>query len=423
MRSIDEVIKETATENVQVNSNSYQIERKEASDSACIFFAFQTGNNQTVVIKVLKDFRDSRYKLDTVRGRQQCQLEALRMNQKFTNNVYQGMGSIYTDNGKHIWDCDKSDIIHINTTYTDASYIEKHLKPDMEYALIMGRLPENSRLDLLVAAGIRRQYIKPLLRALVSRIVRLHQDDISRPLSLNECDDNGYIWGSPEQIRSKLEQNLRFFDKVGAEDKSLYDHYSWLKSALCDAVDTSRFRSYLEERLHKQQIKHCHGDLKTNNIWLEYIKGSDHTKHPVKVSILDAIDFNANYSHIDVLSDIAMLAVDIEAYSEQQWMLLYLLDCYYKQTGLTNDSAAKTLLTYYIAEKAIVRAMVSICCDRSYGNVPPNIEQRFLAIAAHNTTLLKEQLHYRKQLDYQKVWHIFFQSPARKPCTTPMPLE
>lgn len=120
-------------------------------------------------------------------------------------------------------------------------------------------------------------------------------------------------------------------------------------------------------------IKQCHGDLKTQNIWIETSKQNDNPLQSVR--ILDAIDFNEFYRNIDVLADLAMLAVDVIAYGGKD-LGDYLIKQYLKfasarqaeeQSHIEPDeiNAAKIVLTYYLLEKAIVCAIMCLVIDRS----------------------------------------------------------
>src|SRR5579863_1654022 len=69
----------------------YKIDRIHVSEPACIIFARHIKTNESIVLKLLIEFKDIRYSLTTVGERQQCQVEALRWNRLFTPSVYIGL--------------------------------------------------------------------------------------------------------------------------------------------------------------------------------------------------------------------------------------------------------------------------------------------------------------------------------------------
>jgi hypothetical protein len=66
----------------------YEIESKQASESAWIFFVRDPFISKPLVMKVLCPYSDMRYNLSSVTERQRCQLEAFHQNRIFTPEVY-----------------------------------------------------------------------------------------------------------------------------------------------------------------------------------------------------------------------------------------------------------------------------------------------------------------------------------------------
>jgi hypothetical protein len=75
---------------------SYQIESVRISKPACIWFARHSFSKDSVVLKLLYAYKDSRYNLESVDDRQRCQLEALKWNRTFTPNIHIGLAHICT---------------------------------------------------------------------------------------------------------------------------------------------------------------------------------------------------------------------------------------------------------------------------------------------------------------------------------------
>ena len=422
MENVVQFVKSNASDDVQVldrnrqipfSTGQYRVEEVRISESACIFFAHcndpqQQETQRRVVIKVLRQYKDNRYNLATLQDRQRCQLEALRINQKFTDGIYCGLESIYPPPNKNIWDCQTNDVVDIKT-----------INRNSEYALIMEALPAKCRLDHLLSRLLERstlsgaEVIKQYLDVLIQRIIFLHNDDISQPLSANDHDSYGYQWGSPQQIQTKLKHNFKLYDLIAKIDKGLYTEYRGIKQDLHDIAIHPLFRKYLMQRIEESQIKHCHGDLKVTNIWL------DDSEQDVqdKVFILDAIDFNASYSNIDTLSDLAMLVVDIETYTGEKQMASDLIQKYLSYTKAVGMEAAQGVLQYYLAEKALVRAAVSLYFDSKNSELPFDAGRTFLKIASRNVDELKHALSLQKSSfpGMQRLSSSFYSSLRPKP--------
>ena len=97
------------------------------------------------------------------------------------------------------------------------------------------------------------------------------------------------------------------------------------------------------ERIGK--IKDCHGDLRTEHIYF--------TKNGIQ--IIDCIEFNHRLRGLDVISDLAFLAMDLE-YNHFPEMARTLIRLYVEQT---DDIGALPLLNFYRCYRAMVRCKVS----------------------------------------------------------------
>ena len=92
-------------------------------------------------------------------------------------------------------------------------------------------------------------------------------------------------------------------------------------------------------------IKQCHGDMHTGNmvLWKN------------KVTIFDCIEFNPVLNHIDVISEIAFLAMDLEHSGRSDFAWRFLNDYF----SLTGDYSGLPLLRFYKTYRAMVRAKVT----------------------------------------------------------------
>src|SRR5262249_12592970 len=300
----------------------YEIEDTRLSECALILFVRDTPESKRVVIKLLRDYADARYSLDTLERRQQCQLEALERNRVFTPDVYQGMARAdYFDLPQGNFPVSEiiknpmpAGVNHLdlrNGYIYVSSIIEKPtgetLDPGVEYALVMNELPQNRRLDhlLLQESELSLQHIRLLTRQIA------HVHELLDPATFSQ---DGLQWGSYEQLRRKLMHNFGLLDLVLVANShcrinswseetltQIQETLGRLKKVLISAFMQSCYHDYFEQRAKEQRIRRCHGDLKSPNIWILPDDQENDEKDAVK--ILDAIDFNPAYSNIDTLSD------------------------------------------------------------------------------------------------------------------------
>jgi aminoglycoside phosphotransferase family enzyme len=384
----------------------YEIKDTRLSECALILFARDSTESKSVVMKLLRDYADTRYSLNTLERRQQCQLEALERNKVFTPDVYQGLlRADYFDLPQGTFLVSEiiknpmlADISHLDlhNGYIYASPIiekpaEETLDPGAEYALVMNKLPQNRRLDhlLLQESELSLQHVRLLTR----HIAHVHELLDSTPFS-----EDGLQWGSYEQLRKKLMHNFGLLDLV-LTAKGHYRTSNWseetlaqlqetlgrLKKALIWAFMQSRYYDYFEQRVKEQRIRYCHGDLKSPNIWILTPDQRDAGEHSVK--ILDAIDFNPTYSNIDTLSDFAMLVIDIQTRTGYVLLANEMIEYYLPLTEQENE-IAESVLNYYLVEKAIVGAAISIVYDDA-----PDLGLNLLKVAEMRLNRLLDRRH------------------------------
>jgi aminoglycoside phosphotransferase family enzyme len=359
----------------------YQIMDTRLSECALILFARDTTESKRVVMKLLRNYEDTRYCLNTLERRQQCQLEALERNKVFTPDVYQGVARAdYFDLPQGTFPVSEiiknpmlAGISHLdlrNRYIYAGPILEKPtgetLDPGAEYALVMNELPQNRRLDhlLLWESELSLQHI----RLLTKNIAHVHE-----LLDPTTFDEDRLQWGSYEQLRKKLMHNFGLLDLVltasghyrtsnWSEEtlEQLQETLGRLKKALIRAFMQSCYYDYFEQRVKERRISRCHGDLKSPNIWILPAEQGNEEQYCVK--ILDAIDFNPTYSNIDTLSDFAMLVVDVQTRTGSALLANQMIEYYLSLTEQESE-VAKSVLDYYLVEKAIVGAAISIVYD------------------------------------------------------------
>ncbi len=355
--------------------NCFNIKCIRESWAAKLYFAHKMNTSYDLVLKVLYfNKNDSRAAFTLLSERQACQIEAMYWNAQFTSNVYLGLASLLY--------CDEK-LICIGKIIYEAEKANELLDATKEYVLIMRALPDEHRLDWILSHASHSQ-IYPLLDRLINRIIYIHANIAIAPVNTSQQNQDGMIYGSYEQLRAKLEHNFTFLNEVMHMDG---DHYDLLCHCLIDSlkimIDHPDSKKYFEQRLHHQYIKRCHGDLKSSNIWLD---NPTDTTDDGGVKILDVIDFNDNYYYIDVLSDFAMLVIDIELLTHSSLYSDYMMESYLQRSQQTDD-ISQLILAYYLTEKAIVRSVVNILYDNQ-----PDVGLEFLYLASQHLIKLNTLL-------------------------------
>jgi aminoglycoside phosphotransferase family enzyme len=328
----------------------FKIENIRKSESAWILFVQPSVGSERLVIKVLCDYEDTRYQQASIKKRQNCQLEALTWNSVFSPHNYYGIARI-----RDLWVEQKQIVLDQVITHPD----QRELHPTSDYALIMRRLPQESNLISLLekkdATSLRNH-----IHFLIQHIIHIHEH--LTPLSLEENNR----WGSTQQLRNKLEHNLSLADPVLMDHpdnqkiypKAFREAFTSLQYLFRLYFSWDRYASYFSQRVKDYRIKRCHGDLKVPHIWIEPGYASDKKC----ISILDTIDFNPMYCHIDTLSDFATIVIDLQAYTRSTDLADFMIEQYLQATH-QQDAISRAVINYYLFEKAYIGAVNSIIYD------------------------------------------------------------
>src|SRR5712692_2063429 len=254
-----------------------------------------------------------------------------------------------------------------------------------EYAYVMKALQIDWRLDYRLDSEREPLATNEGMKFLAREVARLHR---RAGISFSSR-------GLPASIADKLKFNLGFFAQA-------------LEQLSQDGIDVSTYRcisSVMEiavfdlepdfkRRFVQGYIKRCHGDLKLTNLWIRPASA----KFPQQQLLaLDCIDFNPDFCHIDTLSDVAMLEKEIETLLTDlsdkspgmrfgQKLAEHFLYTYLEKAKERSE-AAWPLLEYYMTEKSMVCAYVSIL----YDNLPEQ-GKRYLDVARNHAQKLENML-------------------------------
>jgi aminoglycoside phosphotransferase family enzyme/predicted kinase len=201
-----------------------------------------------------------------------------------------------------------------------------------EVAVLMRRLPDERRLSRLIE---RADADAAMLRNLGRLIADFHRRAASSP----EIER----FGSLETIRGNWEENFAqtepYIDRTISRD-------AWMR---CKEEIKRYMRVYadlFEQRVREGHIRDCHGDLQTDDTFIDETTG--------KVHVLDCIEFNERFRYSDTVSDIAFLSMDLR-YRRADQLAAALLDAYYEHG---DDEPIPSLLRFYECYRAYVRGKV-----------------------------------------------------------------
>jgi aminoglycoside phosphotransferase family enzyme/predicted kinase len=224
--------------------------------------------------------------------------------------------------------------------------------PVLEWAVKMRAFPADATLDR------EPEITAEQIDAIAERIAAFHgqvaiaatDSAYGKPETLTEPVETNFVQlrkllSTTGSVRAELVE-AHPFDKLRASGKTeplLDTLYAWSQA------EGARLTAHFAARKANGFVRECHGDLHLGNIaWVT--DGS--TTNPL---IFDALEFNPALRHIDVISEIAFLVMDLRhrGRTDLAWRLL---NHYLDQTG---DIAGLAALTYYQVYRAIVRAKVT----------------------------------------------------------------
>lgn len=200
----------------------------------------------------------------------------------------------------------------------------------IEYAVKMKRLPEKYFLKNLIKKG---NVSLDDLKRIIDRLVEFYE-------SQNQGVDLNYF-GTPENIKSFIYGNISLARKFIGKTISFPSH---------EAIKfyNDRFfewdSSLFQERIDGGFIKDCHGDLHLNNINIT----------PRYVCIHDCIEFNDRFRFIDIASDVAFLAMDLDFNGRRDFADFVVAEI----SKRMSDDRIYEVIDFYKCYRAFVRGKV-----------------------------------------------------------------
>lgn len=168
-------------------------------------------------------------------------------------------------------------------------------------------------------------------------------DDIAQFHKGAACATASSQYGKPENVHQPVCDNfttIRPLLSAAKELEQLQKIENW-----ANLQHEILYKVFLS-RKQKGYIRECHGDIHLGNIVLL-------DNRPI---IFDCIDFNDAFRWIDVMADLAFLAMDFENHDYKHFGS-QLINRYMEKTGYYSGLA---ILKYYKSYRAMVRAKVSL---------------------------------------------------------------
>jgi uncharacterized protein len=146
---------------------------------------------------------------------------------------------------------------------------------------------------------------------------------------------------------------------------------------------TDRRADWFARRVQEGRIRDCHGDLRAEHIYFE----------SEQMQIIDCIEFNQRFRLIDVTSEVAFLAVDLERLGAAA-MAYHFVRAYVRHS---EDASMYRLLDFYRCYRAYVRGKVTSL--RLQASPTPELRtqlqrraESYFALAAHYAERLTRPL-------------------------------
>jgi aminoglycoside phosphotransferase family enzyme len=202
----------------------------------------------------------------------------------------------------------------------------------VEYALKMRQMPQEFRMDNLIAAG---KVGLETVGNLTETLVKFHR--------LTPTNDTIKYFGQPKFMKKKIAENFQTLAKLKSTVDSKFEKKlnSFIKNN--DALFYSRIAG--------NRIRDIHGDLYLKNIFI--IKN--------KFYLYDRIEFNDFLRYADVAEDVAHLSMDLD-YHKRDDLSKYFISQYIMKS---NDVKLSGLVYFLMCYKACVRAKVSLFSARN----------------------------------------------------------
>ncbi|MBI3214073.1 MAG: nucleoside monophosphate kinase [Mycobacterium sp.] len=227
--------------------------------------------------------------------------------------------------------------VRLNSRLSADSYLGiAHLSSvdggDPEPVIVMRRYPDRYRLSSLVRGGADERRLRDQLRAVAQVLARFHADARRG----RDVDADGTVAAVTARWTENLDELQRFGDMV---DQQVVGEVRRLATAYLAGRAV-----LIATRLADRRIVDGHADLLADDIFCQ----------PDGPALLDCLDFDDRLRHVDGVDDAAFLAMDLEFLGARELGDHFMAE--YQRAAA--DPAPESLVDFYIAYRAVVRAKV-----------------------------------------------------------------
>ncbi len=260
------------------------------------------------VYKVKKPVKLTFLDFSTLEKRKYYCDQEVALNRRLCREMYVGVVPIVKRGGKYFFEGD-GEII--------------------DYAVKMKRMPEERRMDHLLERGT---VTEGDVGRIAVKVAKFHE--IARVI-------NDLEYGSAEMVKSQIDDIANYRDVIEKACK-MGDKVDYALKR-CDGFYKKKLPLF-ERRQWMGMIKDCHGDLHSANIFLRD-----------GICIFDCIEFSEEFRFIDTASEIAFMAMDLDAFGREDLSRAFVK----RYSGLAGDRELLLLLDYYKCYRANVRAKIA----------------------------------------------------------------
>lgn len=282
-----------------------------------ISYAFLAGE---FVYKIKKPVSFSFIDASTLARRHRLCLEEVRLNRRLAPDIYLGVVPIVRrDGGLAMAEADGGGAVE-------------------EYAVKMRRLDDDAMLDRMIAAG---SVSVAQIRAIAARVAAFHAAAAGAPDGHAKAAGKAWTYGSAAAVWRLVRGNL-----IEAEADC---------AALADGAELDELERFvhrfselrwglLNRRALCGRVCEGHGDLRCEHVSLA---GN-------AIRIIDCVEFSEGLRYVDVASDVAFLAMDLDRLGAGE-LADEFVAAYREAAG---DGELALLLPFYKLHRALVRAKV-----------------------------------------------------------------
>ena len=281
-------------------------------------------------------------------------LAELELNQRLSSNIY-------------------LEVLPI--TLSDQGYKLKGNGKVVEYAVKMVQLDDQKRLDrCLLRGGIDPAIISKLSQ----KLAHFYKRAPSTP-QISAAGTWDIVW-------KNCEENFEQIEQLNGKRIIEGDLLKIVRAATRSFL--SQRKDLFERRVVNGKIKDCHGDLKTEHIYVD-----------TPIQIIDCIEFNDRFRFSDISADLAFLAMDLD-FKGQHQLAQDFIDSF---LSYYDDPELLTLITFYKCYRAMVRIKVNLF---HMNNLLKGSYQKHV-LERETKRYLKLAYQYASQFTRPTIWVVF----------------